>query len=147
MFAIRHVRESDRAFWFKLDPHLPEREFDAKVREGRGYIVCDGDTPVGVMRYNLFWDSIPFLTLIVLQETSRGRGLGRKAVLHWEREMWSLGYKMVLTSTQVDEQAQHFYRRLGYRDRGGLFLDGTPCEQPPELFLLKVLCERENTPS
>ena len=30
------------------------------------------------------------------------------------------GYGMVLTSTQVDEDAQHFYRKLGYKDCGGL---------------------------
>ena len=39
----------------------------------------------------------------------------------------------------VTEQAQHFYRKLGYMDRGSLFLDGTPFEQPQEMFMLKVL--------
>lgn len=53
--------------------------------------------------------------------------------------MRSLGYKMVMTSTQVNEQAQHFYRKLGYIERGGIFLDGTPYAQPQEMFLLKVL--------
>ncbi len=139
MFVIRYARESDRSFWFALDRHLPESEFGAKVRDRRGYVLCDGDRPVGVMRYNLFWDSIPFLTLLYLQPSSRGKGLGRQAVLHWEAEMRTLGYTMVLTSTQVDEPAQHFYRKLGYRDRGALFLDGPPFQQPQELFLLKAL--------
>ena len=139
MFTIRYAQESDRSFWFTLDRHLPESEFEVKVRDRRGYVLCDGDKPAGVMRYNLFWDCIPFLTLIYLQPSSRGKGWGRQAVLHWEAEMRTLGYKMVLTSTQVDEPAQHFYRKLGYRDRGGLFLDGTPFPQPQELFLLKAL--------
>ena len=30
---------------------------------------------------------------------------------------------MVMTSTQVDEEAQHFYRKLGYKDAGGFVVD------------------------
>lgn len=32
--------------------------------------------------------------------------------------MKAKGYDMVLTSTQVDEEDQHFYRKLGYKDYG-----------------------------
>ena len=42
-------------------------------------------------------------------------------------------------STQVDEQAQHFYRKLGYKDNGCLILDNTPFEQPLEIFMIKTL--------
>jgi hypothetical protein len=49
------------------------------------------------------------------------------------------GHKVIMTSTQVDEDAQHFYRKLGYVDKGCLFLDNTPYEQPQELFMIKVL--------
>jgi len=90
------------------------------------------------MRYNLFWDNTPFLTLIYLEKSYRYRGFGRQAILFWESEMRNLGYKMVMTSTQVDEQAQHFYRKLGYLERGSLFLDNTPFEQSQEMFMLKV---------
>jgi ABC-type multidrug transport system ATPase subunit len=64
---------------------------------------------------------------------------GKRAMLSWEKEMREFGYKMVMTSTQVDEQAQHFYRKLGYVEKGCLVLDGTPHEQPQEMFMLKVL--------
>ena len=43
-----------------------------------------------------------------------------------------------MTSTQADEQAQHFYRKPGYVDRGFLVLDGTPFEQAQEIFMIKV---------
>ena len=139
MFQIRYVSEDDKSFWFTLDKHLRESEFELKIRDKRGYIIYDGDEPVGVMRYNLFLDSIPFLTLIYLKESCRGKGLGRQAMLFWEDEMRELGYEMIMTSTQVDEQAQHFYRKLKYRDKGSLFLDQTPFEQPPEMLMIKIL--------
>ncbi|MDR0653914.1 MAG: hypothetical protein LBG12_11520 [Synergistaceae bacterium] len=60
MVHIRYVSESDKPFWFTLDRHFSESEFALKVRDKRGYIISDGDTPIGIMRYNLFWDNTPF---------------------------------------------------------------------------------------
>ena len=139
MFSIRYVSDSDKAFWFSLDEHISESEFILKIRDKRGYIISDNEIPVGIMRYNLFWDNPPFLTLIHIKETSQRKGFGRQAMAHWESEMRELGYNVVMTSTQADEQAQHFYRILGYTDRGCLILDNTPIAQPLELFMLKVL--------
>ena len=139
MFNIRYVSEDDKLFWFTLDKHLSRSEFELKIRDKRGYVISDGPKPIGIMRYNLFWDNTPFLTLIYLEESYRNKGFGKKAMLFWENEMRELGFKMVMTSTQVDEQAQHFYRKLGYKDKGSLFLDNTPFEQPQEMFMLKVL--------
>ncbi len=139
MPGIRYVSEHDKPFWFSLDKHLSESEFALKVRDKRGYIISNGGNPIGLMRYNLFWDNTPFLTLIYIEDSHQGKGFGRQAMLYWENEMHLLGYKMVMTSTQSDEQAQHFYRKLGYVDRGCLILDNTPCEQPPELIMIKAL--------
>jgi hypothetical protein len=60
MFNIRYVSEEDKAFWFTLDYLLSEKEFELKIRDRRGYVVSDGDRPVGIMRYNLLWDHTPF---------------------------------------------------------------------------------------
>ena len=138
MFEMRYACENDRSFWFTLDHHLDEKEFDLKVRDKRGYVISHGDQPIGIMRYNLFWDNTPFLTLIHLEAPYHRKGFGKQAMLFWENEMRELGYKMVMTSTQVDEQAQHFYRQLGYMEKGSLFLDHTPFSQPQEMFMLKV---------
>lgn len=139
MFGIRCARAEDRDFWIGLDAHLPPAGFEQKVRDRQGYIILDGDSPAGVMRYNLFWDSVPFLTLIYLGEGFRRRGLGAQAVSRWEAEMRSMGHTAVMTSTQADEQAQHFYRKLGYRDAGCLILDLPGLSQPLEVLMIKPL--------
>lgn len=51
--------------------------------------------------------------------------------------MKSQGYGLLLTPTQVDEEAQHFYRKLGYKDCGGFVIDVSRYEQPMEMFLIK----------
>ena len=49
------------------------------------------------------------------------------------------GYGMVMSSTQVDEDAQHFYRKPGYKDCGGFTVDTPGYEQPMELFMSKKI--------
>lgn len=139
MVTIRPVELGDDAFWYTLDIHLPQTEFLKKVRDKQGYILLCNDVPVGVLRYNLFWDTIPFLNLICLQESHRRSGIGRQAMALWEQEMKELGHGMCLVSTQSDEEAQHFYRKLGYKDCGCLTMDIAGYEQPMEIFLAKAL--------
>lgn len=137
MIEIRHVQPEDKEFWYSLDKHLPETEFDKKVNEKRGYVLLEDERKVGLLRYNLFWDNTPFCTLLFVDKDYQRKGYGRKLMEHWEADMKSQGYGMLLTSTQVDEEAQHFYRKLGYKDCGGFVIDIPGYEQPMELFLVK----------
>ena len=60
MLEIRYVTKLDEPFWFTLDKHLCKNEFALKTRDKRGYVIYLNGNPVGVMRYNLFWDNTPF---------------------------------------------------------------------------------------
>ena len=81
----------------------------------------------------------PFLNLLFILPAYRGKGYGTGAMAQWEQEMKKRGFKTLLISTQVDESAQFFYRKLGYVDCGGLVFQGTPFSQPMEMFMRKVL--------
>ena len=139
MIEIRYIHRDDKEFWFSLDKHLSEQEFNNKVRDNRGYILLDDNKPVGLLRYNLFWDNTPFCNLIYINNECQGKGFGKLLIEYWEHDMKSQGYGMLLTSTQVDESAQHFYRKLGYKDCGGFVIDIKGYEQPMELFLVKSI--------
>ena len=139
MINIRYVQLTDKEFWFSLDKHLPETEFMNKVRDRRGYVLSKDDSPIGLLRYNLFWDNTPFCTMLFIDSDYQGRGYGKKLMEFWENDMRSQGYRVLLTSTQVDENAQHFYRKLGYKDCGGFVMDISGCAQPMEMFLIKSI--------
>ena len=109
------------------------------MRDRQGYLLLADETPAGLLRYNLFWDNTPFCTLLLIKAGFRGKGFGRKLMEHWEKEMKAQGYGMLLTSAQSDEEAQRFYRKLGYRDCGGLIVDIPRYEQPMELFFIKAI--------
>ena len=57
----------------------------------------------------------------------------------WEEDMKRAGHGMLMTSTQVDESAQHFYRKLGYRDAGGFIIDIPKYKQPMEMIMVKEI--------
>ena len=139
MVHIRYVEQGDRAFWFQLDRHLSPAEFDKKVRDQMGYVLLEDGNPVALFRYHLFWDNTPFCSMLFVAPDAQRRGYGRALMEHWEREMGALGYKIVLVSTQADEDAQHFYRKLGYKDAGGLVLNCPAYSQAMELFFMKAL--------
>lgn len=136
---MRFVEEEDREFWFSMDSHARTGEFAKKVRDQRGYVLLAAGNPAGILHYSLFWDNLPFLNLITILPSFRGKGYGRAAMAQWETDMKQAGFAMTLVSTQVDEDAQHFYRKLGYRDCGCLLLQDCPLAQPMELFLCKTL--------
>ena len=139
MIKIRYVEASDKEFWYSLDKHLPETEFENKVYTKRGYVLSLNNKPVGLLRYNLFCDSVPFCTMIFIDCQYQGKGYGKQLIQYWENDMKRRGYEMLLTSTQVDEKAQHFYRKLGYKDCGGFVIDIPQYAQPMEMFFIKSI--------
>jgi len=136
---IRYVQAADKNFWFSLDKHLSEAEFQRKVRDKMGYIILEENKPVGILRYNLFWDNTPFCTMLYISSPYQNKGYGKMLMEFWEKEMKELGYGMTMVSTQVDEKAQCFYRKLAYKDCGCLVIDIAEYEQPMEMFMIKRL--------
>ncbi len=136
---IRYAQLNDRTEWFRLDGHLTEAAFEEKIRNQQGYVLTEDDKVIGVLRYNLFWDNTPFCTMLFIDSDHRKKGYGKLLMEHWEQDMKSRGYGMLMTSTQVDEEAQHFYRKLGYKDSGGFVVDVPGYEQPMEMIMIKAV--------
>ena len=114
---------------------MSEAEYERKVRDRQVYVAQINGEPVGVLRYNLFWDNTPFCNLLYVKEGYRGIGIGRRLMTRFEDDMREAGYSFVLTSTQSNEEAQYFYRAIGYLDCGELHLP----EESVELILRKDL--------
>lgn len=119
----------------ELDRHLRKENLPRKIRDKEILVLRKDDKIVGWLRYGYFWDNLPFMNLLFILESYRFQGLGSRLVAHWEQAMKERGHRIVMTSTQADEEGQHFYRKLGYRDIGGFVLPG----EPLELIMIKEL--------
>ena len=125
---IRYANNDDFGIILEYDKHISKEELENAIKLKRVIVMFNDNNFVGWLRFNLFWDNTPFMNMLYFLEGERGKGYGRKLVDFWEKEMASKGYKFVLTSTQSNEEAQFFYRKIGYIDSGSLLLPNEPLE-------------------
>ena len=118
------------------DRHIPRSRLEDCIRRGFVYVLEEEGRVVGVLRWNLFWQSLPFLDLIYLDDALRGQGWGTELMDHWEFSMRDMGFEHALLSTQEDETSKFFYEKLGYR-LCGAFLP--PDQDAKELMYRKEL--------
>lgn len=130
---IRYATENDFELLNKYDKHICETELRECIKTKRILIMFNGESFIGWLRFNLFWDNIPFMNMLYFLEDYREKGYGSQLASFWEQEMKKSKYNIVLTSTKSNEQAQFFYRRIGYVDCGSLLLPN----EPLEIILLK----------
>lgn len=135
MSCLRTPVSSDLEVLRELWPRLSDAALEAQIRGPRLRIIDAGGKPVGFLKFHVIWESLPFIELIVILESERGLGYGACAVREWEREMAERGFDLVIMSTQASATAQHFWRKLGYRDCGAL----TIRDQPAEIFMQRRL--------
>ena len=147
---IELAQSKDKQKIAKLDRHIPSPRLGECIWNGQVYVLKDDsiknggqnhrlkEPVVGVLRYSLFWQSIPFLDLLYIDEAYRGKGYGSQMMIEWEQSMKTCGYRYVMTSTQADETAWRFYEKLGYCKIGGFL---PPEQDADEWIYLKQLGE------
>ena len=132
---IRYADIQDITVLSEHDKHISESELRNIISAKKVLVMYQGNNFIGWLRFGLFWDNIPFMNMLYILDDHRGKGNGTKLVSFWEKEMAKEGYRQVLTSTQSDEQAQFFYRKIGYTECGALLLP----KEPLEMFFIKNL--------
>ncbi len=121
MVEIRYATMADKDLLLSKDSHIKENIWVDSIKNNREIVMFVDGNFAGWLRWNLFWDEIPFMNMLYFLEEYRGKGYGTQIVKFWESEMIKLGYDKLMTSSQANESAQHFYRKLGYHDAGSFF--------------------------
>jgi ribosomal protein S18 acetylase RimI-like enzyme len=125
---IAFAGPADLDYLVAEDRHLTPGVLEQKVERCEILVLWHEGRRAGALRYGYFWDEIPFMNMLWVQEGLRGRGFGTRLIVFWEDEMRRLGHDMVMTSTLSSERAQHLYRRRGYEDCGSLLMPDEPLE-------------------
>ena len=133
--TVRIATMNDLSRIVEQDRHISPEELKILISLGRVAVAEDGESFLGWMRWNLFWDNTPFLNMLYLLEPHRGKGYGKTMMAWWEREMRARSFDTLMTSTASDEYAQHFYQKLEYTAVGGFSLPG----ESYELIFVKTL--------
>lgn len=139
MFTIDNAAPADLDEILKVDRYMPKEEMIRKIetRPDQVLVMKEDGRVVGVLRWLLFWDYIPYVCFLSVSESCRGKGYARKALYFWEERMAEEGWPMLMASIPSDDAAQHFYRKQGYKDAGIMTFNDGPYKQAPELFFSK----------
>ncbi|MNI57045.1 putative acetyltransferase [compost metagenome] len=133
---IDYATEADYEYIIERDRHILESLVIPKIINKEIFILRNRENQnIGWMRYGYFWDNTPFMNMIWIDDEYRNNGIGKEVVLYWEDLLKQRGFKLVMTSTLANEEAQHFYRKLGYMDSGCLLLE----KEPLEIILTKTI--------
>ena len=135
MIEIKLATSQDYTYLVHKDHHVQPEVITKKIEDAEIIVVLDNEQNIGWLRFNYFWDEIPFMNMLWIEEDYRKKGIGTRLVNFWEIEMQQRDNNQVMTSTLSDETAQHFYRKLQYQDCGSLMLPG----EALEIFFLKYL--------
>ena len=85
--TIRTAVFDDTAELLTEDRWISPEGLQLKISAGQILVLETEGRLAGLLRYGLFWDSIPFMNLLRVREDCRGLGYGTQLVLHWEQEM------------------------------------------------------------
>lgn len=113
-------------FLQQQDRYIQPEELARKVEAGQVYLKLAAETaqPQAWLRWGLFWDNTPFLNLLYVLEPYRGGGLGSALLAAWQADMTAAGHRLLMTSTQSDEDAFLFFEKHGYARVGGFAYPG-----------------------
>lgn len=126
---IEYASELDFQYILDNDKHISKELINTKIKTKEIIIVRNQDNKnIGWLRYGYFWDNTPFMNMLYIDENYRNKGIGKDLIRFFENEMKNKGYKLIMTSTLSNENSQHFYRKLGYKDAGSLLLEDEPLE-------------------
>ena len=111
-----------------FDKHIARKMLEKAISDNRVLVFKTDDVVMGIVRWNYFWDNIPFLNMLYVPNGYTHSGVGTELLNFWEKEMKGQGYRRVLTSTMAKERGQHFFRKFGYCDIGNLYDEGEGLE-------------------
>lgn len=116
---IRFASEADIAELKKLDSWTKDSMWQRKIF-GHEVIVLEINLQIaGLIRYDVLWSTVPFLSLIYIEEPYRGKSYSIKMLEFLKQALRDEGYVALLSSSQTDEpEAQSWHHHMGFKYNG-----------------------------
>ncbi|MCB1094051.1 MAG: GNAT family N-acetyltransferase [Verrucomicrobiae bacterium] len=106
-----------------------------KIEWGEILVCDDGGQITGILRFQWFWDHLPFINHIWVEEGFREEHRATRMIRKLEELTAGKNYGRIMTSTQSNETGQNFFRKVGFEDAGGF----TMRDQSFELIMIKYI--------
>lgn len=117
--AVRLARADDLPTLGRLDRWPKEQVWQHKIAGGEVMVLELDSRIIGLLRYELLWTTVPFMSLIEIKAEYRGRGYSRTMLTFLKEHLKARGYVALLSSSQTDEpEPQRWHLHMGFRSNG-----------------------------
>jgi GNAT superfamily N-acetyltransferase len=101
------------------DGHVTEQVIRHKIINDEIIIAeLDGE-PIGYLRLEYLWSTIPYIGVIFVIEDYRDEGVGRKILAFLEDHLRSRGHDVLFSSSTANEsEPQNWHRSVGFVESG-----------------------------
>ena len=117
--AVRFAYDTDLPALQRLDPWPKERVWLHKIAGGKVLVLKLESRVIGLLRYELLWTTVPFMSLIEIEAAHRKQGYSRLMLSFLIGHLKAQGYVALLSSSQTDEpEPQRWHLHMGFRSNG-----------------------------
>ena len=78
MIKIRFAVSQDYNYLVHKDHHIQPEVIEKKIEDAEIIVVLDNEQNIGWLRFNYFWDEIPFMNMLWIEEDYRRKGIGTR---------------------------------------------------------------------
>jgi GNAT superfamily N-acetyltransferase len=101
------------------DSHITEQVIRHKIVNDEIIIAELDGQPIGYLRIEYLWSTIPYIGVIFVNEHYRNEGIGQKILAFLEDYLRSRGHDVLYSSSQADEsEPQAWHRSVGFVESG-----------------------------
>ena len=101
------------------DDHVTEQIIRHKIVNDEIIIAELDGQPIGYLRLEYLWSTIPYIGVIFVMELYQKEGIGRKIIAFLENYLRSRGHDALYSSSQVNEaEPQAWHRSVGFVESG-----------------------------
>jgi N-acetylglutamate synthase-like GNAT family acetyltransferase len=119
--TVRLAANPDLAWLAVNDGHLDREAIADKVARQEVFVAEMEGQPVGLLRLDYLWSTVPFVAQVRVSERCRRRGVGRALVNGAADHARGLGATFLLSSATGDEaQPQAWHEAVGFEPCGEL---------------------------
>lgn len=134
--SVRLAEGCDLAF-VGQDRYLEQAVLVRKVEQAEVFLAEVDGVRAGYLRLEFLWSTQPYIALVRVIGTHRGRGVGKALLTHVQDVLRSSGHVSLLSSSQADEpEPQAWHRHMGFVECG--IINGLN-EGVGEIFFTKQL--------
>lgn len=116
---VRFATKADLPALQQFDEWPTIKAWQQRIDYQQVVVVEDESGIQGLIRYTNLWTTVPFMELIVVHPSRRGKGYSRLLLDFLMQDLRKQGFVALLSSSQTDEPApQAWHQKMGFASNG-----------------------------